>query len=627
MSSGSRRRRAVASASWCCTDCCPTWGGTPRPSRARTRSAPFGSSSGIGLPQYGVEPCWAFHCSAALAVRTLSLAMARLASSQMRRQEGGEVVRGRDPPLDHGSGMGLRERLGRRLRLGRFARPLLREGLDAGRPVGGGALLRPGACLGVVGHRPQQPEGVQPLLRLALHGQPLERFHDGAPTARGEGAGGSPDLAAGGRRVVGELLGEQGQRRVIEGIEHPDRLQPRPGAGAGHDVAQRGSVARDRLGVARHAPDGFAGPAVVVPGALAEGRRQQLAGLSTRRHDHGLERVVPQGQRPLAPGGLRDNVDVGLLDDERLGPVAAGDRGERDEPAVVPDGALRDLRPPQRHLGRHVVHQLEHRPGRLRPLTAPVPGTAHEQLAGGVVALGDPGERGLRRPGQDVVAAAGRGGPGAPCRAPRRPSPSPCARPVARPRPHRLHPAGTTPPLPPPCCTAPLAPAGTKIVEPVDAGGPIYAIGVIPSVIALGITPIQAGGAATARRGDPSGRRARPAAGSAGCRRTWRTTPRSAGSRPSTPRRRPEGLGQLLRVHVEAVGVEGLRGRHVADRGLDGGGLALDALDGPLEDAAVLAEARPQELAVLVAAEPVDVEDLRQLGASASLPTLIQCWK
>ena len=49
-------------------------------------------------------------------------------------------------------------------------------------------------------------------------------------------------------------------------------------------------------------------------------------------------------------------------------------------------------------------------------------------------------------------------------------------------------------------------------------------------------------------------------------------------------------------AHVEAVGVERLRGRDVADGGLDRGGLALDALDGPLEDAAVLAEAGPQEV-------------------------------
>src|SRR3712207_7256092 len=59
--------------------------------------------------------------------------------------------------------------------------------------------------------------------------------------------------------------------------------------------------------------------------------------------------------------------------------------------------------------------------------------------------------------------------------------------------------------------------------------------------------------------------------------------------------------------------VQRVRRRHVADRGLLGRRGALEPLDDPLEDPAVLAEARPQEAAVLVAAEPVDVEDLRQL--------------
>ena len=44
--------------------------------------------------------------------------------------------------------------------------------------------------------------------------------------------------------------------------------------------------------------------------------------------------------------------------------------------------------------------------------------------------------------------------------------------------------------------------------------------------------------------------------------------------------------------HVEAVDVERARRGDVADGGLDRGGLALDALDDPLQHAAVLAEAR-----------------------------------
>src|SRR5689334_1828520 len=64
-----------------------------------------------------------------------------------------------------------------------------------------------------------------------------------------------------------------------------------------------------------------------------------------------------------------------------------------------------------------------------------------------------------------------------------------------------------------------------------------------------------------------------------------------------------ERLLELGVAHVEPRGVERLRRRHVADRGLDGRGLALDALDGPLEDAAVLAEPGPQEVTVVAATE------------------------
>src|SRR5690606_25903640 len=59
--------------------------------------------------------------------------------------------------------------------------------------------------------------------------------------------------------------------------------------------------------------------------------------------------------------------------------------------------------------------------------------------------------------------------------------------------------------------------------------------------------------------------------------------------------------------------VEILLARQVADRRFHRIGLALRALDHPLEHAQVVAEARPQELAVAALAEPVDVEDLRQL--------------
>ena len=59
-------------------------------------------------------------------------------------------------------------------------------------------------------------------------------------------------------------------------------------------------------------------------------------------------------------------------------------------------------------------------------------------------------------------------------------------------------------------------------------------------------------------------------------------------------------------------------GRHQADRRLDRLALAVAAAEDPLEHAAVLAEAGPEELAVVVLAEPVDEEDPRQLRRVAS---------
>src|SRR6478672_10224019 len=85
----------------------------------------------------------------------------------------------------------------------------------------------------------------------------------------------------------------------------------------------------------------------------------------------------------------------------------------------------------------------------------------------------------------------------------------------------------------------------------------------------------------------------------------------------------PNGLGDLLGRHVEPVDVDGALGRHEPDRGLHGIGVALEALDDPLEDAAVLAEAGPEEGAVLlVATEPVDAEDAGELGGVRALADL-----
>src|SRR5690606_37450525 len=65
----------------------------------------------------------------------------------------------------------------------------------------------------------------------------------------------------------------------------------------------------------------------------------------------------------------------------------------------------------------------------------------------------------------------------------------------------------------------------------------------------------------------------------------------------------------------DAVQVQVLRARQRADRRVDGAGLALHAADHPLEHAQVVAETRPQEIATVALAEPVDVEQLRQLRA------------
>src|SRR4051794_18949082 len=64
---------------------------------------------------------------------------------------------------------------------------------------------------------------------------------------------------------------------------------------------------------------------------------------------------------------------------------------------------------------------------------------------------------------------------------------------------------------------------------------------------------------------------------------------------------------------LQPLGVDLARGRQQPDRGLDRLALAVAAAEDPLEDAAVLAEAGPEELAVGVFTEPVDVEDARQL--------------
>src|SRR6185436_21138577 len=63
---------------------------------------------------------------------------------------------------------------------------------------------------------------------------------------------------------------------------------------------------------------------------------------------------------------------------------------------------------------------------------------------------------------------------------------------------------------------------------------------------------------------------------------------------------------------LQALPVQILMSRHGAERRLHALPAPLATFQDPGEDAHVLAEARPQELAVRIAPEPVDAEDLRQ---------------
>ena len=72
-----------------------------------------------------------------------------------------------------------------------------------------------------------------------------------------------------------------------------------------------------------------------------------------------------------------------------------------------------------------------------------------------------------------------------------------------------------------------------------------------------------------------------------------------------------------LAGEVEAVPVDVVVVRGPADGGFLAAGAAADAVDDPLEDAHVFAVAGPEELAVGVLAEPVDVEDARGGGEGA----------
>ena len=98
--------------------------------------------------------------------------------------------------------------------------------------------------------------------------------------------------------------------------------------------------------------------------------------------------------------------------------------------------------------------------------------------------------------------------------------------------------------------------------------------------------------------------------------------------RAARPRRRVSSSSSGLVGDVEAVGVERRPWRGTRPIGVSTRlALAVAAAEDPLEHARVLAEPGPQELAVVVLAEPVDVEDLRQLRAVALGRSSSQCAK
>src|SRR5690606_16265037 len=72
-----------------------------------------------------------------------------------------------------------------------------------------------------------------------------------------------------------------------------------------------------------------------------------------------------------------------------------------------------------------------------------------------------------------------------------------------------------------------------------------------------------------------------------------------------------EELVQVGIRDVQALEVEVFATRQPADRAVHGADLARDATDDPVDDARVVAEAGPQEAAVLAATEPVHLEDAR----------------
>ena len=78
-----------------------------------------------------------------------------------------------------------------------------------------------------------------------------------------------------------------------------------------------------------------------------------------------------------------------------------------------------------------------------------------------------------------------------------------------------------------------------------------------------------------------------------------------------------EEFAQLVAGNVQALPVDVLEEGGPANGGLLAVGVAVDAVDDPLEDTHVFAVAGPEEVATGVLAEPVDLEDARSVAEVA----------
>src|ERR1035437_8424743 len=73
---------------------------------------------------------------------------------------------------------------------------------------------------------------------------------------------------------------------------------------------------------------------------------------------------------------------------------------------------------------------------------------------------------------------------------------------------------------------------------------------------------------------------------------------------------------EVVLIDVQSIGIKGIPCRDLADRADGCLGVAGEPFDDPLQDTAVLAEARPQEPAGVILSEPVDEVDARQFGGA-----------